>query len=88
MPASSGRIRIDLSGQPGWPRNAPSQVVLVPDTGAKFGEPFASALAQRANRVSHVMPWNLFDFTLLESDPRTVTKRAEAYLKASGLRTT
>ncbi|HET7153883.1 MAG TPA: TIR domain-containing protein [Hyphomicrobiaceae bacterium] len=82
---SSGRIRIDLSGQPGWPRNAPSQVVLVPDTGAKFGEPFASALAQRANRV---IPCDALDpstFTLLELDPRTVTKRAEAYLKASGL---
>lgn len=80
---SSGRIRLDLSGSPGWPRNAPSQVVLIPDMG--FGEPFTSVLAKRANRVIPCDALDPSSFGLLEFDPRCVAKRAEAYLMSSGL---
>jgi glutamine synthetase len=82
---SSGRIRLDLSGQPGWPRSAPSQVVLMPDTGAPFGEALTSVIAKRGNRSIPCDALHPSGFSLLEFDPRCVAKRADAYLKASGL---
>jgi glutamine synthetase len=82
---SSGRIRLDLSGQPGWPRSAPSQVVLVPDTGAPFGEALTSAIAKRGNRTVPCDALDPSNFGLLEFDPRCVAKKAEAFVKASGL---
>lgn len=82
---SSGRIRLDLSGQPGWPRSAPSQVVLIPDTGAPYGEALTTSVAKRGTRIIPCDSLHPSSFGLLEFDPRCVAKRAEAFLKASGL---